>query len=129
MSASSAFLPSLLAAAAAVVAAVLSFRSSAQANRVSARKVDVEDHRAQMDRLQQIITEQDRYADRLRSEIERLGSKTEAVQSQLAKEQDVSNLLRNQIRALQGQVFALEQLASAFDRRLPPPGASPPAGA
>lgn len=99
-----------VAAGAASFAAFLSYRSSTQANSATSRKVDIEEFNAARDALQQIIAEQGRHNERLRSQIDRTNAQMDNVQSALAREQDVSYALRNEIRALQGQVRALETL-------------------
>lgn len=107
----------VVAAVAATAAAWLSYKASTRANQVSDRKVDLEEWRDQTARYKQIIDEQDRYNERLRSQIDRLNAQMDAVQAQLAKEYDVSSALRDQIRALQGQVRSLELLVDGAGPR------------
>lgn len=98
-------------AAIALVTAVLTFKSSAQANRANSRKVDLEEHRDAIERLRKIIEEQDRHMERVRLQLDR-------VQEQLAREQDVSMLLRAQVRALQDQVDVLMRSRSRLEEVL-----------
>lgn len=77
--------------------AVLTFRAAAGANRANSRKVDLEEHRDAIERMRKIIDEQDKHVERVRSQLDR-------VQEQLARELDVSNVLRAQVRVLQDQV-------------------------
>lgn len=102
-----------VAAGAAGFAAMLSYRSSTQANRASSRKVDIDEFTAAKDALQQIIAEQDKHNERLRTQLDRMNAQMDNVQSALAREQDVSHALRNELRALHGQVRALEVLVDA----------------
>jgi chromosome segregation ATPase len=87
-------------AAIALTTALLTYRSSAAANRAGQQKVGLEEHRDAMERLRQIIEEQDKHIDRIRVQLER-------VQDQFAHEQDVSAQLRSQLRSLQDQVDEL----------------------
>jgi len=107
----------LIAAVAAIVAAVLSYRASTKANTVSDRKVDLEEYRDAQARYKEMLAESDRHQERLRGQIERLTTQVDGISQQLAKEQDVSNSLRDQIRALRGQVLLLEQMADTGKNR------------
>lgn len=104
-------LPAFIAAAAAIVAAILTFRSSSKANATNDRKVDLEEHREAVDRLKKIIEEQDKHVDRVRAQLDR-------VQDQLAKEQDVSQTLRSQIFSLQEQVNELMRSRARLEEML-----------
>lgn len=97
---SPAIVVALVAAVLSVVTALLTYRSASRANAISSRKVDVEEFNAQQSRYKEMLAEQDRHVERIRTQMERL-------QDQLAREQDVSNALRNEIRALKGQIDAL----------------------
>jgi gas vesicle protein len=100
-----------IAAAAALIAAYLSYRASTKANQVSDRKVDLEEHRDAIERLKKIIDEQDRYSERQRMQVDRLSTSMESVQTQLTRETQISSVLRDEIRALQGQVALLQRMA------------------
>jgi septal ring factor EnvC (AmiA/AmiB activator) len=108
------FSPSTLVASIAAVAALggtyLTYRTSQRANLVNSKKVDLEEHRDSLARLQAIITEQDKHQDRLRFQLDRLNSQLDNMQAQLAREQDVSAILRQQIATLQDQVRTLQRM-------------------
>ncbi len=99
-----------------VAAAYLSYRASSHANAVSAKKVDAE----AFDRAAALYDKALQAAER---ETERMRSQVDRINQQLAQEQDVSNLLRNQIRALQGQVDSLEGIVAQLRRSLHEAGA------
>jgi small-conductance mechanosensitive channel len=103
----------VVAAIAAIVGGLLSYRASTRANNVSDRKVDLEEYRDAQARLQQIIVEQDRHNDRLRVQVDRTNAQMDLLQQQVAREVDVSNALRNEVRALQGQIMLLEKLVDS----------------
>lgn len=100
-----------IAALVSVATAILTFRSAAAANRATAKKVDLEEHRDALARMRQIIEEQDRHIERVRSQLDR-------VQEQLAREQDVSMALRVQIRSLQNQVDELMRSRARLEEML-----------
>lgn len=102
---------SIVAAIAAFGAAVLTYRSTAQANASNQRKVDLEEHRDAIERLRKIIEEQDRHVERVRVQLDR-------VQDQLAREQDVSNALRSTVRHLQEQVDELTRSRRQLEEML-----------
>jgi septal ring factor EnvC (AmiA/AmiB activator) len=108
---SSATNAAMIAATAALATAGLSFRSSTRANRSGDRRVGLEEHRDAMARLQTIIDQQDKHQDRIRQQMER-------VQDQLAKEQDVSAALRNQIMLLQIQLDELMRSRARLENML-----------
>lgn len=91
--------------------AFLTFRSASAANKANAKKVDLEEHRDALARMRQIIEEQDRHIERVRSQLDR-------VQEQLAREQDVSMTLRVQIRSLQNQVDELMRSRARLEEML-----------
>lgn len=92
----------LLAALVSLITAMMTFRAATKANATSDRKVDLEEHRDAIDRLKRIIEEQDKQFERLRLHFER-------VQAQLAKEQDVSLAMRQQVLAMQNQIDDLSR--------------------
>lgn len=94
----------LVAAGASLITAGVTFRSTAQAHRANARKVDLEEHRDGLDRLQKIIAQQDRHIERL--------------QEQLAREQSDTTTLRAQVRSLQLQVDDLARSRSRLEEIL-----------
>jgi peptidoglycan hydrolase CwlO-like protein len=104
-------LVAVIATAVSVFTAVLTYRVSTKANASDARKVDLEEHRDALDRLKRVIDEQDKHIERVRAQADR-------VQEQLAREQDVSFALRNEIRALQGQVDELIRSRVRLEDRL-----------
>lgn len=106
----------VIAALAALAGAILTYQSSTRANAVTDRKVDLEEHRDSLTRLKGIIEEQDKYQDRLRTQIDKMTSQLESVQQQLARERDVSQLLRAQVATLQDQVRMLQRMV---DERSP----------
>ncbi len=95
-----AILIAIIASVVSLLTAYLTYRSSSRANQANDRKVDIEEFNAQQARYKEMLAEQDRHIDRIRAQLDR-------VADQLAREQDVSNALRNEIRALQGQVDAM----------------------
>lgn len=105
------------------ISGVLAYRASTRANLINSRKVDVEDFNAQAERYRQIIAEQDRHLDRLRTQIDRLQLQMDAVNTQASREVDISNGLRDQVRALRGQVTVLEQLVEKRTGPAADPGA------
>lgn len=102
-----------IAALAALAGAILTYQSSTRANQATDRKVDLEEHRDSVARLKVIIDEQDKYQSGLRAQIERMTSQLESVQLQLARERDVSQLLRAQVATLQDQVRTLQRMVDA----------------
>lgn len=91
--------------------AVLTWRAATAANVANAKKVDLEEHRDALGRMRQIIDEQDKHIERVRTQLER-------VQEQLAREQDVSMTLRVQIRSLQTQVDELMRSRARLEAML-----------
>lgn len=112
--ASNAFNPaiviSLISAAVALVGGFMSYRASTRANATSDRKVDLEEFRDQQTRYTSMIETQEKFNDRLRAQIDRLSAQVDSLQQQLARETDVSNALRDQVRALQGQMALLQRM-------------------
>jgi chromosome segregation ATPase len=115
------------------LAALLSYRASTAANKVSEKKVDAEAYERSQQFYEKLLGEADKALDRLRGQVERLQDQLDRVNGQLAQEQDVSNLLRNHVRSLQTQVNGMETAVSALrtqitntgsatgTRRPPPP--------
>lgn len=107
-----------LGAGVAAWAATLTYRASAKANSANARKVDLEEHRDSMSRLQAIINEQDRFSERLRAQLDRVNTQLDSLQQQLSHEQNASLVLRQQVTALQEHVRTLQaMIADPLPRR------------
>ncbi len=114
-----AIIVAVLAALAAIAGGLFSYKSSRAANATAARTVSQDEFDRQAARYRDMLAEQDKHIDRIRSQLDR-------VQDQLAREQDVSNALRNEIRALQGQVDALAALRPGHPNiPIRPPGLVP----
>lgn len=90
----------LIAAASAIVCAVLVFRSSSRASKIEEKKVD-------QSAYDQAVSFYEKQLDRITVQFDRVNSQLDKVTTQLASEQDVSNVLRNQVRTLQSQVDGL----------------------
>lgn len=103
----------------ATIGAGMSYRASSRANASTDRKVDLEEYRDQQARYKDMIDTQEKYSDRLRTQIDRLNVQMDSLQQQLARETDVSNALRDQIRALQGQVSLLQRMTDAYSVKEP----------
>ncbi len=101
-------------------AAVFAYRTSAHANRISETKVDGEAYERSQQFYEKVMAGAERELARLQAQVDRLNDQLERVNNQLALEQDVSNTLRNHLRALQTQVTAMEStvlsLRSGFNR-------------
>lgn len=82
-------------------AAYLAYRASSRANDIGEKKVDAEAYDRSHAFYEKLLGQADTQLERLRVQVERLND-------QLAKEQDVSNLLRNHVRTLQSQVDSME---------------------
>jgi len=105
---STAILAAVFGGVPAVVAAIFAYRSSAQANAVSVKKVDAEAYERSQQFYEKLIAEADKQMERLRLQVDRLNDQVDRVNSQLAQEQDVSNALRNHVRTLTAQVGSME---------------------
>lgn len=100
------------------LAALLSFRASTSANKVSEKKVDAEAYERSQQFYEKLLAEADKALDRLRTQVDRLQDQLDRVNTQLAQEQDVSNLLRNHVRALQTQVNSMEASVTSLRTQL-----------
>lgn len=98
--------------AVAAVATYLTYRTNLRAAASTDRKVTMEEHRDSMARLQAIINEQDKFSDRLRTQIDRMYAQLDSLQDQLSRERDVSQLLRTQVTSLQDQVRTLQHMVN-----------------
>lgn len=108
----------LAAAAAAIVGAAFTYRSAKSANRIDARKVDLE----AFERSQVIY---EKTIDRLQAQADRLSAQVEAVNNRLAQEQDTTNVLRDQIRTLRVQVDDLNSTVHTLRTQLVPRPSNP----
>ncbi len=102
----------IVAALAAGLSAWLAYRSSSKANATNDRKVDMDEFKEAQAWYKERLAEADRHIERIRAQLDR-------VNDQLAREQDVSNVLRNEVRALQGQVDLLERSMTRSSRNVP----------
>lgn len=113
---SGAFSPAVIAACVAAAAALggayLTYRTSSKANATNDRKLDVDEFKEAQAWYKERLAEADRHIERIRAQLDR-------VNDQLAREQDVSNVLRNEVRALQGQVDLLERSMARSSRSVP----------
>lgn len=98
----------------AIVAAVFAYRSSAQANRASEKKVDAEVFERTQALYEKAIIGAEREIERLQQSQERMAAQVERMQSQLTNEQDTAHRLRGQLAALQAQVQTMEGIISAL---------------
>lgn len=111
-------LVAMIAAAAAIGGAVLTYRSSQRANSVNDRKVGLEEHRDSIARLQAVINEQDRFTERLQAQVDRLYTQLDHLQNQLSQELESGSGLRRQVMILEDQVRTLKRmLAEKLPRR------------
>lgn len=115
-----AVIAAVIAALAALGGAWLTYRASSRANKTNDRKVDLDEFKEAQAWYKERLAEADRHLERIRAQLDR-------VNDQLAREQDVSNALRNELRSLQGQVDLLERTLSRNQRSGPllpplPPG-------
>jgi peptidoglycan hydrolase CwlO-like protein len=94
----------------AIIAAIFAYKSSANANEVSVKKVDAEAYERSQQFYEKLLSEADRQLERLRVQVDRLNDQVDKVNTQLATEQDVSNVLRNQVRMLTTQVSTMEAM-------------------
>lgn len=95
------------------------YRSSTKANNTNDRKVDLDVHKDAIAALKEIIQEQDRHVDRIKVQMNE-------VHIQLAREQDVSQTLRQQIRMLQEQVDELNASRARLERAMAAQGLTDP---
>lgn len=91
-----------------------SYRAAASANRIQERRVTLEEYERTQAFYRELLAEMERHLNRLRTQTKRLHAQLQAVETQLAQEQDISNVLRSQVRSLQGQVSLLEQTMTAL---------------
>lgn len=107
------------AAVVAIVSGALTYRASAQANRISAVKVDAEAY----DRAQKIyqggLEESERQVAALRAQIERL-------EIQMSREREISERYRQQIRGLKNTVTRMERHIAIMRAKLQELGISVP---
>lgn len=89
-------------------ATVLSYRASGRANAIQEKKLDTEAYDRATGFYDRLLATADRELERLRGQVDRLYDQLQRVNTQLAQEADVSNVLRNQVRALQTQVESME---------------------
>lgn len=101
--------PAILAAYFAYKASVRASDITEQQNRITVTKVDAEAYERSQKFYEAMLAEAEKTMDRLRVQIDRLNDQVDHLNTQLASEQDVSNVLRNQIRALTTQISYLEQ--------------------
>lgn len=105
----------LAASLAALVGTVLTFRTSAKANRLSERKVDTEEFDAQLRRYRELL-------DQMQEQVDRLARL-------LREEQGVSDQLRKQVRDLETQQDALQReytsLLRSYNESTVPQSSSP----
>lgn len=99
----------------AITAAYFAYRSSiraaavsAEANHIAASKVDAEAYERSQRFYESLVTEAEKHIDRLRGQTDKLNEQVDRLYAQIATEQDVSNVLRNQIRALTTQISTME---------------------
>lgn len=97
-----------------IAAALFAYRTSTQANKISATKVDGEAYERSQQFYEKVMAGAERELTRLQVQVDRLNQQLERVNSQLALEQDVSNTLRNHLRALQTQVTSMEQTVATL---------------
>ncbi len=88
-------------------AAWFAYRSASSANKVDHRKVD-------NDAFEKSQAAYERLLDRMQQQVDRMQSALDRVNTQLASEQDVSNVLRNQVRNLTAQVTELESIIASM---------------
>lgn len=112
----------------AILAALFAYRSSTRAaritddaNRLASTKVDADAYERSQRFYESLLHEAEKHIDRLRSQIEILNGQVDRLNSQLVTERDVSNSLRNQVKALTTQVSSmdatLKELRAELSRR------------
>lgn len=107
-------IPAIAAAWFAYRASMRASETTSETNRIAATKVDAEAYTRSQQFYEKLLSEADKHLERLRREVDRVNDQLERVNSQLAQEQDVSNSLRNQIRALTTQVGSMETALSSL---------------
>lgn len=101
-----------------IVSGYFVYRASTKATSVEGRKVDQEAFDRAVTFYQRQLDDATKQLDRITTQADRLGMQLEKVMTQLASEQDVSNLLRNQVRSLQLQVEVLSTTLADFRARI-----------
>jgi chromosome segregation ATPase len=91
----------------ALMSIVFTYGSSIKATKVDEKKVDQAAFDRAIDFYKKQLDDADKQMDRVTAQMDRLNLQLESVSTQLGKEQDVSNILRNQVRVLQTQVNLL----------------------
>lgn len=99
----------------AVIAAIFAYKSSiranavtAETNRLASTKVDAEAYERSQKFYESLLAEAEKHLERLRTQTDRLNDQVDRLNAQLANEQDVSNVLRNQVRGLTTQIGSME---------------------
>jgi chromosome segregation ATPase len=101
-------IPALLAAFFAYKSSTRAATITNEANRLAATKVDADAYERSQRFYESLLNEAEKHIDRLRAQTERLNDQVDKLNNQLANEQDVSNVLRNQVRALTTQVGSMD---------------------
>lgn len=107
-----------IAAVAAVAGAGFAYRASAQANRITDKKVDAEAFERSRQIYEKALADADKQLDRLRAQQDRMVDQLTKVNEQLAKEQDLSSTLRAQIRALEIQMETMQEIVATLRAQL-----------
>jgi peptidoglycan hydrolase CwlO-like protein len=121
-------IPAIIAAAFAYRSSVRAASTTEQANvraeALAATKVDAEAYERSQHFYEKLLAESDKHLDRLRQQVDSLNAQVDRVNARLAQEQDVSSVLREQVRALTTQVSSMgTTLAVLHDQMQIPPRA------
>lgn len=100
--------PAILAAYFAYRSSMRAAASTEEANRLASTKVDAEAYERSQRFYESLVAEAEKHIDRLRLQIDKLNEQVDRLLAQVATEQDVSNVLRNQVRALTTQIGNME---------------------
>lgn len=103
----------------AVVSAILTYRSSSQANRTAEQKVDAEAYDRAQGIWERALDQSDKQIERLRQQVERL-------ERQVQAQAELETLLRDQIRELKATVSRMERQNAQLRTMLRSAGISVP---
>lgn len=115
-------LPAILAAFFAYKSSIRAAKTTEEANRLAGTKVDAEAYERSQRFYESLLGEAEKHIDRLRSHTDRLNDQVDRLNTQLASEQDVSNALRNHVRALTSQISAMEAILNELRAEVHKPG-------
>lgn len=89
-------------------AATAQAEAARMATNLESRKVDQEAYDRAQAIYEKALAEAEKQAERMQKQVDQMRGQVDRLNEQLAKEQDVSNSLRNQVRTLQVSVDSME---------------------